>query len=62
MFARRASLRGNAISKKFVFILSPFLLVVQNAMHDFSFTKRGSAQKYARPRWLFENQFAKTNK
>ena len=51
--ARRASLRTNSISKKFVFIPYPFLFTVQNTMHCFSFTKRASAYKYARQRWLF---------
>ena len=32
-------------------LLSCWLL--ENVMHGFSFTKRASAQKYARPRWLF---------
>ena len=45
---RRASLRADAISKKFVFILYPFFLfAVRKTMHGFSFTKRASAQKYA---------------
>ena len=52
MFARRASLSADTI-EKIVFILSPFLLLVQNTMHCFLFSKRASAQKYARPRWLF---------
>ena len=34
--------------------MSPFLLLVQNTMHCFSFSKRACAQKYARPRWLFK--------
>ena len=50
----RASRRANAISKKFVFILSPFLFTVQNAMHCFSFSQRASAKIFAHPRWLFK--------
>ena len=53
MFARRASLRANAISKNlFSFCLFSCLLF-KIAMHCFR-VQRASAQKYARPRWLFK--------
>ena len=47
------SLRANAISKKFVFILYPSLFSVQKTMHCFSFSQRASAKIFAHPRWLF---------
>ena len=45
----RASLRADAISKKSVFILFPFLFIVQNTMHYFSLSKE-PARKNTRAR------------
>ena len=53
-FAPRASLRADTISKKFVFILSPFSSTVQNCDAWLFIHQKSQRAKYARPRWLFK--------